>query len=138
MGVGSYRVCFVTYDELKQCLLSPESFYMFSNSEVDIAFIAALCNITVYTYTNIIQSNDMYGNRIPNRWTVTSPDPILVPMTYMLPGEIPDMVLYQEDECHYDLMTLENSRLAVQGTVPMKLQVMLPNPEVMDMEQQVV
>ena len=59
-------------------------------------------------------------------------------MTYMLPGEIPDMVLYQEDECQYDLMTLENSRLAVQGTVPMRLQVLLPNPEVMDMEQQVV
>ena len=58
---------------------------------------------------------------ILNRWTVTSPDPILVLMTYMLPGEIPNMVLYQEDECHYDLMTLDNSRLAVQGTVPRRL-----------------
>ena len=64
-------MCFLTNDELKRFLLSPESLYIFSYSEVDIASIAALCNITIYTYTYNIQSNDMYGNRIPNRRTVT-------------------------------------------------------------------
>ena len=88
---------------------------------MDIVALANLFNINVYVYTYNVQSWDLYGYRAPNRWTVTSPDPLLSSFNPIIPGEVMDLVLYQEDEAHYDLLVREDSRLAVKGTVPMRI-----------------
>ena len=36
-------------------------------------------------------------------------------------GEICDIVLYQEDDSHYNLLVRADSRLALQGTVPQRI-----------------
>ena len=56
-----------------------------------------------------------------NRWTTTSPDPLLADMGPAISGEICDIVLYQEDDSHYDLLVRADSRLALQGTVPQRI-----------------
>ena len=125
VGENSRQVCLTTYEELKMFLLSEESLYMYANSQVDIAALANLFNINVHIYTYCVQSWDAYGQRLPNRWTTTSPDPLLSSFNPIIPGEVADIVLYNEDTVHYDLLVREDSRLALQGTVPYRIKKMM-------------
>ena len=63
VGAGSYRVCITNYEELKLFLLSPESLLLYSSSEVDIASMATLFNISIYIFTYNVQAKDIYGNK---------------------------------------------------------------------------
>ena len=58
----------------------------------------------------------MYGNRAPNRWTTTTPDPLLSSFNPITPGEVAYLVLYNEDTVHYDLLVREDSRLGPTAT----------------------
>ena len=78
-------------------LLSEESLYIYANSQVDSAALANLFNINVHIYTYSVQSWDAYGQRLPNRWTTTSPDPLLSSFNPIIPGEVGDIVLYNEN-----------------------------------------
>ena len=122
VGQNAYQVCFQTHEEIKMFLLSEESLLLYANSQINIASLANLFNFSVHIFTYNVQSWDMYGNRAPNRWTTTTPDPLLSSFNPITPGEVADLVLYNEDTVHYDLLVREDSRLAQQGTVPMRIE----------------
>ena len=113
VGVGqhAYQVCFQTHEELNMFLLSEESLLMYANSQIDMASIENLFNFNVHVFTYNVQSWDMNENRAPNRWTATSPVPLLSSFTPITPGEVAYLVLYTEDAVHYNLLVREDSRL---------------------------
>ena len=86
------------------------------------ASLANLFNFSVHMLTYYVQSWDMNENRAPNRWTATSPVPLLSSFTPITPGEVAYLVLYNEDTVHHDLLVREDSRLAQHGTVHMRIE----------------
>ena len=86
------------------------------------ASLANLFNFNVNVFTYNVQSWDMNENRAPNRWTATSPDPLLSSFNPITPGEVAYLVLYNEDTVHHDLLVREDSRLAQHGTVHMRIE----------------
>ena len=86
---------------------------MYANLQKDVASLANLSNfsVPVHVFTYNVQSWDMNENRAPNRWTATSPDPLLSSFHPITPGEVAFLVLYNEDTVHYDLLVRKDSRL---------------------------
>ena len=84
---------------------------MYANLQKDVASLANLSNfsVPVHVFTYNVQSWDMNENRAPNRWTATLPDLLL--SSFITPGEVGYLVLYNKDTAHYDLLVREDSIL---------------------------
>ena len=76
--------------------------------------IATMLNVSIMVFS--------YGDTVPEpRWTEITPDPLLYDSSNVI-AELPPIMLYHADECHYELLILRDFILATQGPVPNRLQ----------------
>ena len=64
------------------------------------------------------------------------PDPEMSQYADFPPGAVPDMYLYNSDNCHFDLLVADNSRLAVLGLISMEGASMKIKEKVFQVEEQ--
>ena len=69
-------------------------------------------NIHIFTY-------GIGGDESRWSWKTVSPDPKMAQFSDFPPGTVPDMYLYNSDNCHFDLLVADNSRVAVLGLISM-------------------
>ena len=105
VGAGSYRICIDNQNDLHSFLRSDESLLMFANSQVDIAVIANLLNLNIWTFTY----NRSNGHTPV--WNTSSPDPELSLYTHYSHRPTLDVALYHSEDCHYDLLVRPDSPL---------------------------
>ena len=67
---------------------------------------------------------------------IISPDPEMAQHSEFAPGTVPHMYLYNSDNCHYDLLVEDDSRLAILGFISMgdKKEAEVKEAEVKDLE----
>ena len=56
-------------------------------------------------------------DRLNSSWNSIFPDPEMAGYSEFNPGTVPDMLLYNSDNNHYDLLVEDSSRLAVLGLI---------------------
>ena len=78
---------------------------MLANSQVDIAVIANLLNLNIWTFTY----NRSNGHTPV--WNTSSPDPELSLYTHYSHRPTLDVALYHSEDCHYDLLVRPDSPL---------------------------
>ena len=76
---------------------------------MDVAVIASMFNMNIGVFS--------YGSSIQPRWSWTSPDPLLTQYSTSEMDYITDMLVYHEDDNHYDLLVPRDSSLAIHGNV---------------------
>ena len=115
VGVGSRKVIITkeTEKELHEFLLSDESLLMWS-THTNIAVLANMCNLTIYTFTYNMPNQ-------PPCWRTTPPDPYLTHYSALDASPARDVALYNSNNSHYDLLVTPDSRLALLGTVSSNL-----------------
>ena len=115
VGVGkdSFKVHFDKEDEYLEFLQSDKSLLMWSG-HTDIAVLANKCNLNIYTFTFNVANQ-------PPTWSMTPPDPYLTYYTNIDCSPVRDVAVYNANNCHYDLLVTPDSRLALLGSVPSRL-----------------
>ena len=113
VGKASFKVHFENEDELLEFLQTDDSLLMWS-SHTDIAVLANMCNLNIHTFT-------YFSGTKPPVWSTTSPDPYLTHYTSFDVTPVRDVVLYNSNNVHYELLVTPDSRLALQGYVPDRL-----------------
>ena len=113
VGVGSAarQVTCNTREELLAFLRSEDSLCAYSNYQ-ELLAICNMLNIKIYVFTYGIGGVESSWS-----WRTVSPDPERAKHSDFAPGTVPDMYLYNSDDCHYNLLVEDNSRLAVLGLV---------------------
>ena len=74
-----------------------------------------MLNIKIHIFTYRIG-----GNKKNWSWKTVSPDPDMARYSDFSSGTVPDMLLYNSDNTHYDLLVQDHSRLAVLGLISME------------------
>ena len=115
VGVGSKarEVCCNTREELLQFLRSEDSLCTYSNYQ-ELLAICNLLNIKIHVF-----SYGIGGDNTRWSWSTVFPDPEMSKSSEFDQGIVPDMLLYNSDNTHYDLLVPDNSRLAVLGFISM-------------------
>ena len=113
VGVGSNarQVTCNTREELLTFLRSEDSLCAYSNYQ-ELLAICNMLNIKIHVFTYGIGGVESSWS-----WRTVFPDPDMAKLSDFAPGTVPDMYLYNSDNCHYDLLVEDNSRLAVLGLV---------------------
>ena len=116
VGVGSNakQVTCSTREELLAFLRSEDSLCTFSNYQ-ELLAICNLINIKIHIFTYCIGGDNQKWS-----WSTVFPDPNMTKYSEFMPGTVPDMLLYNCDNVHYDLLVEDNSRLAVLGLISME------------------
>ena len=116
VGVGSLarQVTCSTREEFVAFLRSEDSLCAFANYQ-ELLAIANMLNIKIYVFTYGIGGVEKSWS-----WKVVHPDRVMAGHCEFAPGTVPDMYLYNSDNTHYDLLVLDNSRLAVLGLISME------------------
>ena len=104
VGVGKHSktITVTTAQEMKAFLKSEDALMVYSNCH-DLEAIANVFNIKIKIFTFRGESS---------HWSEIHPDPQMVEQAAI---EMPEMALYHSDECHYDLLIKDDSRLAQLG-----------------------
>ena len=97
VGANAFRVYLSTVHDFLNFLRSNDSLRMYNNSQLDIVNLANMFGIRIATFTYNI--NDQ-----PPRWTWHSPHQYITSYSQHRNVEGPDMWLFHEDDCHYDLL----------------------------------
>ena len=115
VGVGSNarQVTCSSREELLAFLRSEDSLCTFSNYQ-ELLAICNLLNIKIHIFTYCIGGDSKKWS-----WRTIFPDPDMTKYSEFSPGTVPDMLLYNCDNVHYDLLVEDNSRLAVMGPITM-------------------
>ena len=115
VGVGSTarKVVCNTREELLDFLRSEDSLCTFSNYQ-ELLAICNLLNIKIHVFTYGIG-----GDNTRWSWSTVFPDPEMSRSCDFAPGTVPDMMLYNSANTHYDLLVEDTSRLAVMGFISM-------------------
>ena len=113
VGVGSRarQVTCTTREELLEFLRSEDSLCAYSNYQ-ELLAICNMLNISIHVFTYGIGGDESSWS-----WKTIRPDQELAKFSDFPPGAVPDMYLYNSDNCHYDLLVDENSRLAILGLI---------------------
>ena len=113
VGVGSMarQVTCNTREELLDFLRSEDSLCAYSNFQ-ELLAICNLLNINIHVFTYGIGGDESSWS-----WKTIQPDPEMKKYCEFSPGTVPDMYLYNSDNCHFDLLVEESSRLAVFGLI---------------------
>ena len=113
VGVGSSakQITCNTREELLEFLRSEDSLCAFSNYQ-ELLAICNLLNIKIHIFTYGIG-----GDNTSWSWKSIQPDPEMVRFSDFPAATVPDMLLYNSDNCHFDLLVEDNSRLAVYGLI---------------------
>ena len=116
VGVGSSarQVTCTNREELLQFLRSESSLCAYSNSQ-ELLAICNMLNIKIHIFTYAVG-----GDETKWSWNTVCPDPEMTQYADFPPGAVPDMYLYNSDNCHFDLLVADNSRLAVLGLISME------------------
>ena len=111
VGENARQVTCATREEFLSFLRSEESLCAYSNSH-ELLAIANMLNMKIHIFTYGIRGNsDNWG------WNSIFPDPEMAQYSKFGQGTLPDMLLYNSDSTHYDLLVKDNSRLAVLGLI---------------------
>ena len=115
VGVGreARQVTCSTREELLNFLRSEDSLCAYSNSQ-ELLAICNMLNIKIHIFTYCIGGNEKSWS-----WKTVCRDPEMASYSDFAPGTVPDMLLYNSDNCHYNLLVEDHSRLAVLGLVSM-------------------
>ena len=105
-------------------LRSEDSLCAYSNCQ-ELLAICNLLNIKIYVFTYGIGGNSKSWS-----WKTICPDPVMAQFSEFAPGTVPHMFLYNSENCHYDLLVEDNSRLAVLGFTSMGEEKKVMEPEV--------
>ena len=111
VGTKARQVTCKTKEEMLAFLRSEESLTVFSNYQ-ELLAIANMLNITVKVF-----SYDIDGDITKSDWSEVSPDSTMTKFSHFPHGVIPDMALYNNNNSHYDLLVLDDSKLAILGLI---------------------
>ena len=113
VGVGNNarQITCNTRDEFINFLRSEDSLCAYSNTQ-ELLAICNMLNIKIHIFTYGIG-----GDETKWGWNTICPDPDMGRFSEFPPGTVPDMLLFNSDNCHYDLLVEDHSRLAVMGLI---------------------
>ena len=113
IGVGSQArwVTCNNREELLNFLRAEDSLCAFSNSQ-ELLTICNMLNTKIHIFTYGIG-----GDETKWGWNTICPDPDMARFSDFPPGTVPDMLLYNSENCHYDLLVEDHSKLAVMGLI---------------------
>ena len=111
VGENARQVTCTTREELLNFLRSESSLCAYSNAH-ELLAISNMLNMKIHIFTYGIGGNsNSWG------WNSIFPDPEMAQYSEFDSGTVPDILLYNSDNNHYDLLVEDNSRLAVLGLI---------------------
>ena len=94
MGSNARQVTCSTREELLAFLRSEDSLCAYSNYQ-ELLAICNMLNIKIHVFTYGIGGVESSWS-----WKTVCPDPVMAKHSDFAPGTVPDMYLYNSDDCH--------------------------------------